>query len=179
MPAGKYKVAISKRVDGKTTALASAETFQVVNEGGAAPIDFLEKVTRLQSAVSGALEAANTAKQRLAAIKRALEDSAADPKLMEERNALDHRLDALLVVLSGDQALRVRRENVSPRLFRKGPTESRMRLVDCWSRPPGPSRINTRSQPRNSSRNYRSCGHWSRRDLKKLEQKLDAWLMSR
>ena len=84
--------------------LASAQTFEVVNEGAAPPVEFLDKVSRLQSAVSGALEVANTAKQRLAAIKRALDDSPADPKLMEERDALDHRLDALLNDLrrSGD-----------------------------------------------------------------------------
>jgi photosystem II stability/assembly factor-like uncharacterized protein len=111
VPAGKYKVAIAKRVDGKATAFASAQTFEVINDGAAPPIDFLEKVTRLQSAVSGALEVANTAKQRLATIKRALEDSPADPKLMEERDALDRRLDALLLTLSGDNALRRRQEN--------------------------------------------------------------------
>jgi hypothetical protein len=33
---------------------------------------------------------------------------------MEERNALDRRLDALLVMLSGDPALRARRENLPP-----------------------------------------------------------------
>ena len=119
VPAGKYKVAIAKRVDGKTTALASAQTFEVINDGAAPPIDFLEKVTRLQSAVSGALEAANTAKQRLATIKRALEDSPADPKLMEERNVLDRRLDALLLTLTGDQALRRRQENVPPSISQR------------------------------------------------------------
>ena len=106
-------------MDGKTTALASAQTFEVVNEGAAPPIDFLEKVTRLQSAVSGALEVANTAKQRLAAIKRALEDSPADPKLMEERDTLDHRLDALLLTLTGDKALRRRQENVPPSISQR------------------------------------------------------------
>jgi hypothetical protein len=119
VPAGKYKVAIAKRVDGKTTALASAQTFEVINDGAAPPIDFLEKVTRLQSAVGGALEAANAAKQRLAAIRRALEESAADPKLMEERNGLDRRLDALLVKLSGDPALRGLRENLPPSISQR------------------------------------------------------------
>ena len=104
---------------GRRPLLGTAQTFEVINEGAAPPIDFLEKVTRLQSAVSGALEAANTAKQRLAAIKRALDGSAADPKLMEERNELDRRLDALLASLSGDQALRGRRENVAPSISQR------------------------------------------------------------
>jgi photosystem II stability/assembly factor-like uncharacterized protein len=116
---GKYKVAIAKRVDGKTTALASAQTFEVVNEGAAPPIDFLDKVSRLQSAVSGAIEVANTAKQRLAAMKRALDDSPADPKLMEERDTLDHRLDGILLTLTGDSALRRRQENVPPSISQR------------------------------------------------------------
>ena len=75
VPAGKYKVVLAKRVDGKTTLLGSAQTFEVINDGGAPPIGFLEKITHLQSAVSGALEVANAAKQRLTIIKRALEES--------------------------------------------------------------------------------------------------------
>lgn len=109
---GKYKVAIAKSIDGKTTALAAAQSFEVLNDGAAPPVEFLDKVSRLQSAVSGAMEAANSAKQRLSVIRRALEDSASDPKLMEERDSLDHRLDALLVTLRGDDVLRRRQENV-------------------------------------------------------------------
>ena len=119
VPAGKYKVAIAKRVEGKTTTLASVQTFEVINDGGAPPVDFLEKVTRLQGAVTGAVEAATTTKQRLTVIKRALEESASDPKLMEERNTLDRRLDALLVTLSGDTALRSRRENLPSSLSQR------------------------------------------------------------
>jgi hypothetical protein len=119
VPAGKYKVTIAKRVEGKTTALASVQTFEVINDGGAPPVDFLDKVTRLQSAVTGALEVAATTKQRLAAMRRALEESSADPKLMEERNSLDRRLDELLATLSGDPALRSRRENLPPSLSQR------------------------------------------------------------
>ncbi|HTS78230.1 MAG TPA: hypothetical protein VMG40_18605 [Bryobacteraceae bacterium] len=119
VPAGKYKVAIAKRVDGKTTQLASAQTFEVINDGAQPPTEFLDKVSRLQSAVSGALEEANAAKQRLTAIRRALDDSAADAKLMDERDALDHRLDALLLQLSGDAALRRRQENVAPSISQR------------------------------------------------------------
>jgi photosystem II stability/assembly factor-like uncharacterized protein len=119
VPAGKYKVSISKRVEGKTTALASVQTFEVVNEGGAPPVEFLEKVTRLQSAVTGAMEAASTAKQRLTAMRRAIEGSSADPKLMDERNLLDRRLDELQRTLTGDPALRSQRENLPPSLVQR------------------------------------------------------------
>ena len=118
VPAGKYKVAIAKRVDGKTTALGSTQTFDVTTEV-APPTEFLEKISRLQNALSGAMEAANTAKQRLGIIQRALNDSAADSKLMEERDALDARLDALLITLTGDNALRRRQENVTPSISQR------------------------------------------------------------
>jgi hypothetical protein len=119
VPAGKYKVSIAKRVAGKTTALASTQTFEVIDEGGSPPTDFLEKVTRLQSSVSGALEVAATAKQRLTTIRRAIEESSADSKLMEERNTLDRRLDAIVVTLSGDTALRRQRENAAPSIAQR------------------------------------------------------------
>jgi hypothetical protein len=125
VPAGKYTVAIAKRVDGKTAALATSQTFEVVNEGSAPPADFLEKVSKLQGAVTGALEAANTSKQRLGVIKRALENSSADPKLMDERDALDRRLDALQLTLSGDNVMRRRQENVPPSISQRANSVAR------------------------------------------------------
>lgn len=116
---GTYKVSIAKRVDGQTTQLATAQMFEVMNEGGLPPSDFLDKVSRLQDAVQGALEGANAAKQRLAAIKRALDDSAADAKLMEERDSLDRRLDAILLLLRGDEVMRRRQENVGPSISQR------------------------------------------------------------
>jgi hypothetical protein len=91
----------------------------VTSEGAPPPSDFLEKLGRLQSAVQGALEAANTAKQRLGVIRRALEDSPADPKLQDERAALERRLDKILLALRGDDVLRRRQENVPPSISQR------------------------------------------------------------
>jgi hypothetical protein len=119
VPVGKYKVSIAKRVSGKTSSLGAAQTFEVVSDGAVPPVEFLDKVSRLQSAVSGAIEVATAAKQRLTAIKRALEESSADPKLREERDGLDHRLEVLMVELSGDTALRRQRENAAPSISQR------------------------------------------------------------
>jgi hypothetical protein len=173
VPAGKYKVAMAKRVDGKTTLLGSAQTLEVINEGAAPPVDFLEKVTRLQSAVSGALEAANTAKQRLTAMKRALEDSAADPRLMEERNELDRRLNALLTALSGDQALRGRRENVAPSISQRanGVANETRGLLE----PPTKTQQDQYAiAAEEFAQELPKLRTLVETDLKKLEQKLDA-----
>jgi photosystem II stability/assembly factor-like uncharacterized protein len=173
VPAGKYKVVLAKRVEGKTTLLGSAQTFEVINDGGAPPIGFLEKVTRLQSAVSGALEAANTAKQRLTTIKRALEESAADPKLMEERNTLDRRLEALLVVLSGDQAMRGRRENVPPSISQRanGVANETRGLLEPPTRTQQEQYAIAAAEFEQELPKLRTL---IETDLKKFEQKLDA-----
>ncbi len=62
---------------------------------------------------------ANATKTAFSGDKASIGRSAADPKLMEERNSLDRRLEALLVVLSGDQALRGRRENLPPSISQR------------------------------------------------------------
>ncbi|HVS20638.1 MAG TPA: hypothetical protein VHD88_02255 [Pyrinomonadaceae bacterium] len=77
---GTYKVSVAKRTDGVITSLSQPQEFQVKVEGQenmsasdrAALVEFQQKTARLQRAVSGALEAANALKPRLAAIRRAL-----------------------------------------------------------------------------------------------------------
>jgi hypothetical protein len=85
----------------------------------------LEKVSRLQISVNGALEEANATKQRLGVIRRALADSTADQKVHDELDMLDRRLDDLLRALRGDEALRRRQENV--------PKSIRERVADVAS----------------------------------------------
>src|SRR5882672_6500781 len=77
---GSYKVSVARRVDGVITPLGQPQEFQVTVEGQenmsaadrVALVEFQQKVARLQRAVTGALEAANALKPRLAAIRRAL-----------------------------------------------------------------------------------------------------------
>ena len=120
---GTYKVSIAKRVDGVLTPLGSSQEFQVVVEGQenmsssdrSALVEFQQKAVRLQRAVSGATQAANALKPRLAAIKRAINETPSlPPRLQEETTALDKRVSEILRVLSGDNSARQRNMNSAP-----------------------------------------------------------------
>ena len=120
---GAYKVSLAKRVGGVMTPLSQPQEFQVVVPGQegmsaaerAALVEFQQKVARLQRAVTGALEATNALKPRLALIRRALLDTpAAGDKLLDDAAALDKRTNEILRALRGDQALRARNMNLPP-----------------------------------------------------------------
>jgi len=120
---GKYQVTLAKRVEGKTTEMAGPVPFQVVVEGTArmpaedraALFDFQQKLARLQRAVQGALETANSLRTRLGLIKRALQETpAAGENLREQANAIEAQLNDILIALRGDTALRSRNENTPP-----------------------------------------------------------------
>ncbi len=115
---GTYKVSIAKRVDGVVTPLAGPETVTVVSDGPAADhaarLDFEEKVGALQRAMAGANGTATAAKQRIDAIKRALDDTPGDvEKLKTTARDIDKRLTAISIALRGDTALRQRQEQTS------------------------------------------------------------------
>jgi len=120
---GTYKVSLAKRVDGVLTPFAGEQSFNVVVEGQAGMKDearaalhaFQQKVIKLQRAVTGALDVANTTKTRLGLIKRAVQETPAlDQKMRDQANALDQRLNLILRALRGDVALRQRNENTPP-----------------------------------------------------------------
>jgi len=120
---GKYSVTLSKRVNGVTSPLSSAQEFAVVVEGQssmsapdrASLLEFQQKVARLQRAVSGALETANQLKARLSQIKRALHETpAAEAKLTDDASSIDKRTNDILRALRGDNALRARQETLPP-----------------------------------------------------------------
>jgi hypothetical protein len=120
---GTYKAAIAKRVDGVVTPIGQPQTFQVVVEGQetmsasdhAALVEFQQKAVRLQRAATGATQAANALKPRLAAIKRAINETPSLPqRLQEDATALDKRTNEILRALSGDAAARQRNINTPP-----------------------------------------------------------------
>lgn len=115
VPPGTYKVELAQRVNGVTTSLGEMREFRV--EGPASLIkqaEFLDTVISLQRANRGALDAATSAMERLAAIKRAVEESPADLKLREEAIRLQQRVERILKALRGDQALASRYETLPP-----------------------------------------------------------------
>jgi hypothetical protein len=120
---GTYKASIAKRVDGVVTPIGSPQTFQVTVEGQeamsasdhAALVEFQEKAVRLQRAATGATQAANALKPRLAAIKRAITETPSLPqKLQDDATALDKKTNDILRALSGDNAARQRNINTPP-----------------------------------------------------------------
>jgi len=120
---GSYKVSVARRVDGVITPLGQPQEFQVTVEGQenmsaadrVALVEFQQKVARLQRAVTGALEAANALKPRLAAIRRALlETPSAGETLLADATTLDKRTNDILRALRGDNALRARNMNLPP-----------------------------------------------------------------
>src|ERR1700754_788606 len=120
---GTYKASLAKRIDGVVIPFGSVQQFQVTVEGlesmaasdRAGLVEFQQKAGRLQRAVSGATQAANALKPRLAAIKRAiLETPSLPPRLADEATALDKRTNEILRALSGDSVARQRNINTPP-----------------------------------------------------------------
>ena len=120
---GTYKVQVAKRIDGVVTALGPPQAFQVTVEGQenmstvdrTALVEFQQKAVRLQRAVNGATQAANALKPRLAAIKRAINETPSLPqRLQDEATALDRRTNEIQRALSGDTAARRRNMNTPP-----------------------------------------------------------------
>jgi hypothetical protein len=120
---GTYKVTVAKRVDGVVTQLGPPQQFQVVVEGQenmstsdhSALVEFQTKAMRLQRAASGATQAANQLKPRLAAIKRAIAETPSLPqRLQDDATALDRRTNEILRALNGDTAARQRNMNTPP-----------------------------------------------------------------
>jgi len=120
---GTYKATVAKRVDGVVTQLGPPQQFQVVVEGQenmsssdqTALVEFQTKAMRLQRAATGATQAANQLRPRLAAIKRAIAETPSLPqRLQDETTALDRRTNEILRALSGDAAARQRNINTPP-----------------------------------------------------------------
>jgi hypothetical protein len=87
-----YRAALSRRVGGATTALGEGQTMTVTADPNATltpaqrtmATEYQDKVAKLQRAFTGALEQANNMKTRTTAMRRAIADSAADIKLLDE-----------------------------------------------------------------------------------------------
>jgi len=112
---GAYRVALSRRVNGVTTNLGEAQTVNVTADPAmlqmtpaqrTAATTYHENVAKLQRTFTGALEQANNMRTRTQAIRRALVDSPADVKLMDQAVQFDRRVLAVLRVLRGDETLR-------------------------------------------------------------------------
>jgi chromosome segregation ATPase len=101
------------RVDGVTRELGAPRTIAV--KGDSAELtEFRRRLEDLQRAVAATAENANSARQKLTAIRRALDQSTAPASLRDRAASLDRRLDDILLALSGDRTLQQRQENQPP-----------------------------------------------------------------
>lgn len=119
---GEYTVTISKEADGVVSDIAGPEKFRVIPlelatfaaKDKEARLAFKRKVARLQRAVLGASRVADDVQNRLSLVRRALLDTpAADPALLADIEAVQKRLNALLIELRGDRT-RDRRNEAAP-----------------------------------------------------------------
>ena len=120
---GQYRVSMAERIADVTTEMAGPVAFNVVAEGAekmspadrAALTEFQRKVARLQGAVTGALEVANSTRTKLGDFEHALVATPApNAALLEQTRAVRKRVDAILLELRGDTVMRQHEENEPP-----------------------------------------------------------------
>jgi hypothetical protein len=178
---GTYKVSIAKRVDGVTTPLGSEQSFTVNAEAGAVPnpadllllTDFQQKAYRLQRSVAGALEAANTARTQLAAMQRAILDSGADAKLLDEAESLRKRFTAILRALRGDETLRGL-ESGAPTSIQSRVQSIAFGTRNMVSAPTGTQQLNYQVAAAEFAAEFAQLKTLLDTGLKRFEQQLDA-----
>ncbi len=111
---GTYRVALSRRVDGAMVALGEPQALTVTGDPGVtltpaqrtSNTEYHQNVDRLQRQFTGTMDAANAMRTRTQAIQRALVDSPADVKLLDEARRFDARIVTILRRLRGDETLR-------------------------------------------------------------------------
>jgi hypothetical protein len=120
---GSYRVSVAKRVGGVVTEIVPPQPFEVValNAATLAALDaaaqlaFQQKTARLQRAVLGSVEVVKEAKDRLAKIEKAIDDTpGATSALATQAREIERRLADLDVRLRGDQVLAERNEPTPP-----------------------------------------------------------------
>jgi hypothetical protein len=120
--AGTFSVRMFEKVDGAVKEVAGPISFKVAPEGSssmtaadrAAQQEFLQNVTRLYRAESGALQTAENVESRLKQIHEALHQApVAEQKLASVADALEQRNREILRALRGDVEIAKRSEAIS------------------------------------------------------------------
>lgn len=125
---GKYKVTLSKEVDGVLTDLAEPVSFEVepltlatfAAKNPQEAVAFTQKVARLQRAVRGAVSAAGEADTRLNHLRKAFVDTpGAAKELLTELQGIEARLNVIQTKLRGDQTRGKREEPAPPSILER------------------------------------------------------------
>lgn len=119
---GKYKVVMSKNIDGTITRLTEPVEFEVKHLNNStlpAPrqeiVEFQNKVAKLQNAISATNEYFGKIKENISLIKTTiLNSNLVDNKLLEKVRKIEYKLDDLEIVLSGNKTIEKRNENQTP-----------------------------------------------------------------
>ena len=109
VPPGTYKASLSRRAGGVLTRWARSRRSwsrptrprRSRRPTRAAALDYQEKVARFQRSFAGASEQATQMKARTTAIRRALVDSPAEVKMLDEAVSLDRRVDRGRAAVAG------------------------------------------------------------------------------
>lgn len=116
---GKYTVSLSKRVNGVVTDLPGSETIEIAaatpysQEERISMVEFQDKLSKLQKALTATQEAATEAGTRLDSIKRAIDATPSlAPKFHEQALGLQRDLATINLALSGDRIWRSHNEGV-------------------------------------------------------------------
>ncbi|MEZ5404318.1 MAG: glycosyl hydrolase [Bryobacteraceae bacterium] len=168
---GRYTATMYRRVDGVTTAYGLSQPFDVTGANAAA-VSFHEQVSDLSRAMTGATAAIRAANERLDAIDKAIDHSAAPLDLRERAARLRERIRVIGVALSGDPEIGRRQENQPPSLAdRLGYV--RGGLASTLSTPTATQRENEKIVRAGLSTQGRTLRRLIDTDLRKLEDDLD------
>lgn len=116
---GEYTVQLSVKVRDQWRDLGSPRKFRVVTEADSSMKPealaelhrFQETLARLDRAVIGASTFGEEMRTQMAALRRALTQTAGDTRpLLQEADAINHDLNALIIVLRGDSVIRALNE---------------------------------------------------------------------
>lgn len=178
---GTYQVTFSSFHDGEFTDLGEARHFQIKALDHAtlpardrvALLDFQKQVSRLQSAVMGAVRVTNEISERLELIKNAIRQTPDAPQgLFQEALVLEHRLDDIQIALTGDSLRRSYSEPTPPSIVSRV-----QQTVFGHSRSTSDPTETQRQDYRIASDEFRDLLTRLRglveRDLKQLEVRLD------
>lgn len=125
---GRYRVVLSRRVDGRLEPLSQEQTFETVPLYAAATpasaraevLAFQEKTGRLQRAVLGASSTVDEALSRLDLLQRALQDTpGASDRLGDQARDLRVRLKDVKAALAGDPVVRRYNEPDPPSIIER------------------------------------------------------------
>jgi hypothetical protein len=138
----------------------------------AAAVEFQDKAARLQRALSGATDLATDIKSRTSAIRRALLDSPADIKWMNDAVKFDERITAIQRRMRGNETLRGL-ESGTPASISSRVNSAAAAARGLTGAPTGTQQLNYRIASEELSEEIAKLKALDA-ELKKFEQQLDA-----